>query len=190
MKNRIMRLFVWLGRLHLCRGFGVQSPTDYAFIRYVINEHYPYYAYEELLHQHPGADAISRKLAQFYFRASNYLQPSVIVDAHPTNDLYILYMHAGCRKARIVDDVTATDTVDMMRITLNGNYRDIVEQAFEKSSRTSLLIFEGIKDSADARAFWRQIQKDRRVGVTFDLYYAGVVFLDTDRFKQNYKVNF
>ena len=39
---------VWLSRINHCRGFGVQSPSAYAFIRYVVNEHYPYYAYEDL----------------------------------------------------------------------------------------------------------------------------------------------
>ena len=38
----------WLRRCGCNRGFGVQSPSAYAFIRYVINEHYPYYAYQEL----------------------------------------------------------------------------------------------------------------------------------------------
>ena len=37
----------WLCRCKYCRGFGVQSPSAYSFIRYVINEHYPYYAYSE-----------------------------------------------------------------------------------------------------------------------------------------------
>ncbi|MGN1262500.1 MAG: hypothetical protein ACI4TW_00545 [Prevotella sp.] len=190
MKNRIKRLVVWLGRAHLCRGFGVQSPTDYSFIRYVINEHYPYYAYEELQQRYPAPDYISRKLAQLYFRISNYRQPSVIVDIHPTNYLYMLYMYAGCRKTRIFDDVSIAGTIDILRITLKNDYRYIVEEAFKKSSKTSVFLFEGIKDSADAKEFWTQIQSDKRIGVTFDLYYLGVAFLDTDRYKENYIVNF
>ena len=42
------RWLVWLSRIHHCRGFGIQSPTDYAFVRYVVNEHWPYYAYDQL----------------------------------------------------------------------------------------------------------------------------------------------
>ena len=44
----IRRWLVWLSRIHRVWGFGIQSPTDYAFVRYVVNEHWPYYAYEEL----------------------------------------------------------------------------------------------------------------------------------------------
>ena len=32
--NLLTRLFVWLSRLHHCRGFGIQSPTDYWLVRY------------------------------------------------------------------------------------------------------------------------------------------------------------
>ena len=46
--NQLKRYLVWLGRIHRCGGFGIQSPTDYSFVRYVINEHWPYYAYDSL----------------------------------------------------------------------------------------------------------------------------------------------
>ena len=34
-------------RIGHCRGFGIQSPTDFMFVREVVNEHWPYYAYTE-----------------------------------------------------------------------------------------------------------------------------------------------
>ena len=45
MKDRLAYLWVWLRRIGNCRGFGIQSPADYAFVRYVVNEHWPYYQY-------------------------------------------------------------------------------------------------------------------------------------------------
>ena len=47
----IKRFIVWLRRVRYSRGFGVQSPWAYRFIRYVVNEHYPYYKYEHLAEQ-------------------------------------------------------------------------------------------------------------------------------------------
>ena len=46
--NPIKRYIIWLRRMSYSRGFGVQSPSAYRFIRYVISEHYPYYAYADL----------------------------------------------------------------------------------------------------------------------------------------------
>ena len=43
MNYKVQRYLHWLRRIKYCRGFGVQSPSAYRFIRYVINEHYPYY---------------------------------------------------------------------------------------------------------------------------------------------------
>ena len=63
----IRRWLVWLSRIHRVWGFGIQSPTDYAFVRYVVNEHWPYYAYEELTDK----DWLTEKLGRLYFRLAN-----------------------------------------------------------------------------------------------------------------------
>ena len=61
---------IWIYRWRHCRGFGVQSPSDYSFIRYVINEHYPYYAYDELYDQ-LNVDKLKKKKADLLFRIAN-----------------------------------------------------------------------------------------------------------------------
>ena len=75
--SRLKRLWIWLRRCSHSRGFGVQSPWAYSFIRYVVSEHYPYYAYDELRQRYAEADAVTRKLAEFYFRLANFRQPEV-----------------------------------------------------------------------------------------------------------------
>ena len=62
---------LWLRRIRHSRGFGVQSPTAYSFIRYVINEHYPYYAYSELAEQFPSTGWCERKLFRLYLRIAS-----------------------------------------------------------------------------------------------------------------------
>ena len=84
------RWLVWLSRIHHCRGFGIQSPTDYAFVRYVVNEHWPYYAYDEL-HEDQW---LREKLGRLYLRLANWRQPSVIL-----SDDYHQWFHAGCAKS-------------------------------------------------------------------------------------------
>ena len=63
--NRLIRGMIWLSRIGCCRGFGIQSPWAYSLVRYVINEHYPYYAYECLAKDFPEADAVRRKMGEF-----------------------------------------------------------------------------------------------------------------------------
>ena len=67
-------LAVWLSRIGHCRGFSVQSPSAYAFIRYVINEHYPYYAYDDMLKAWPDIKGLRLKLCRLYFRLANFAQ--------------------------------------------------------------------------------------------------------------------
>ena len=73
--QRFRHFFVWLKRIGHCRGFGIQSPTDYWLVRYVINEHWPYYQYETL---GTDDDWLTQKIGRLYFRIANWLQPKVI----------------------------------------------------------------------------------------------------------------
>lgn len=68
------RLWIWITRLTCCRGFGIQSPSAYSFVRYVVNEHYPYYAYADLADSFPQLGKRERKLGEFYCRLANFAQ--------------------------------------------------------------------------------------------------------------------
>lgn len=184
------RLWVWLMRARHSRGFGVQSPHDYGFIRYVVNEHYPYYAYSELEREIPGLDSKERKMCRLYFRMANHLQPSTVVDCGSDSTAFARYVVAGCRKVRVAMDISRAESIDLLRLPLMGDYEAAFEQAMAKASASSVFVLEGIKSDRKARRFWAGLLRDERVGVTFDLYYAGVIFFDKGRYKQNYKVNF
>jgi hypothetical protein len=166
---------LWLRRVLHCRGFGIQSPTDYAFVRYVINEHWPYYQYRELGH---GDDWLTRKLGRLYFRLSNWRQPAVIV-----SDRYADYLAAGCRRARLVQGVDGI--VELARFTVEQE--GLVCQAMDNTDSRSLLVVEGIGRRPDV---WRRLVDDPRSRVTFDLYYCGIVTFDNKRTKQHYIINF
>ena len=62
----------WLRRCGCSRGFGVQSPSAYAFIRYVINEHYPYYAYQELQERLSWFDKRGHQTGRLLLRLANF----------------------------------------------------------------------------------------------------------------------
>ena len=166
-----------MSRIHRCRGFGIQSPTDYAFVRYVVNEHWPYYAYDEL-HE---ADWLREKLGRLYLRLANWRQPSVILsdDYHP-------WFHAGCHQSDILHLTSyILHQIELARITIDqwDTFIDLLPHCDEQT----VLVVEDIWRNPQQ---WQQIARDARTGTTFDLYYCGIVFFDTKRYKHNYIINF
>ena len=171
--NQLKRCLVWLSRIHRCRGFGIQSPTDYSFVRYVINEHWPYYAYE----QFNSDDWLTKKLGRLYFRLSNFVQPKEMLA-----DDYEQYWHAGCYRTKFVPII---NKVDLIRIDAEDT--DAVSKMIDKCEQQSILVVEGIWRNW---ALWHQIENDSRTSITYDLYYCGIVLFDKTRFKHNYIINF
>ena len=171
--NRLKYALVWLSRLNHCRGFGIQSPTDYRFVRYVINERWPYYAYDSL---GQNDNWLRRKLGLLYFRLVNERQPATIVDWLGYRD----YLEAGCGKARMVEE--AKD-VDMAFVPIKTDYHGL----FQECNGQSVVVFQDIHTYPD---YWHCIEHDPRTTVTFDLYYCGIVLFDPKREKQNYIINF
>lgn len=175
--NQIKRIFVWLRRLPYCRGFGIQSPTDYAFVRYVINEHYPYYAYDYLNHQE--GNWLNHKLGRLYFRLANWRQPS-----NMKKDDYASYWQCGCKNVCLSGQLEAAELV---RVDINDYSESFLQQFYPLVDDQSVLVIEGIWKNW---ALWHRIQADLRVRVTFDLYYCGIVLFDSKRQRQHYIVNF
>ena len=180
----IKRFVVWLRRARYSRGFGVQSPWAYRFIRYVVNEHYPYYKYEHLAEQVYGIDKTTRKLCKFYFRLANYQQAHTFVDCYPASSYYKIYVDAGCQKAnyhRITDATSEEELIhlfsnigeySMLRVPLVANYRTVVDKALDHLPSSSVLIIENIKRDKETQKYWSEL------------------ISDYDMVKQSYIVNF
>ena len=198
----IKRFIVWLRRVRYSRGFGVQSPWAYRFIRYVVNEHYPYYKYEQLDEQVNGIDKRTRKLCKLYFRLVNYQQPHVFIDCYPVSSCYKNYVNAGCQKAqyyKVTKETTEEELLQIfsnageysiVRVSLIENYRLLVDKALDHLSSTCVLVIENIKRDKEVKAYWAELVSDTRTGISFDLYYCGVLFLNRNMVKQSYVVNF
>ena len=173
---RLMHILVWLSRINHCRGFGIQSPTDYWFVRYVINEHWPYYQYAML---RKNDKWLVKKLGCLYFRIANWRQPKTVIC-----DGSQIYLQAGCKTAVLNEKA---DQADLILIKLEGDYHSRMLSIYNKVNERTVLILEGIwKD----KSFWQEIAEDGRTGVTFDLYYCGIVLFDKKRHKKNYIINF
>ena len=195
--SQIGSLLVWLRRSRHSRGFGVQSPWAYRFIRYVVNEHYPYYAYDDLSRLYEGYPKQIQKLCRLYFRIANFWQAEQALDysaASETdvNQLYGTFMKRGCNKLEVVPIRHAADfsSVRLMRLSVEGDYRQVFEKAVSLANASTMIIVEQIKRDKGSRTFWKSIVDDPRCITTFDLYYCGIIFFDKKRYKENYVVNF
>ena len=94
----VRRWLVWTGRIGRCRGFGVQSPWAYRMVRYVINEHWPYYAYAPLAARYPQQGVIGRRVCELCLRLANRLQPRRVALYGIDGDAMGGYIQAGCRR--------------------------------------------------------------------------------------------
>ena len=179
---QLKRWLVWLSRIHKCQGFGIQSPTDFDFVRSVVNEHGLYYAYDEL----QADNWLQRKLGELYLRVANWRQPATIL----TND-YQSWFKAGCRSAHITNHnsqfsiLNSQFSIELARIEIEQHVQ--LEGLYPHCNQQSVIIVEGIWRNWDA---WHAIEHDSRTGTTFDLYYCGIVYFDTQRYKHNYRINF
>ena len=172
--NRLQQALVWLSRIGHCRGFGIQSPTDYRFVRYVVNEHCPYYAYEQL-----GRDDHwqRRKLGRLYFRLANELQPPLVADLVGYAD----YLQAGCRRARISQELSAEAALIIAPPTASA------ESLLQAARPGTMLVVE---DIGRRPGCWTAIAAQPQATVTYDLYYCGIAICLPQRTKQHYIVNF
>lgn len=195
MNYKVQRYLHWLRRIKYCRGFGVQSPSAYRFIRYVINEHYPYYAYDELRKELPRLDSLTRKRMELYFRVANFRQASLWLDFCERNDVIATYVGRGCHATQVrritdLQQITADDRIEVLRICPSAGCEALLEAALQKTDDHTLFIIEDIGYNDTAKRMWQKLIESDLTSVSYDLYYLGIVFFDRKRYKANYVVNF
>ena len=187
---------VWLSRIAYCRGFGIQSPSAYRFVRYVINEHYPYYAYADLQQRVPVESCVALSLLRLCLRVANHLQPQYIVDQQDgLSQQRRQYFEAGCRSAQylgLTDGLSAQvqKASRLIRVSATATDAATISRLCTSADSHTLLIIDHIAHDRNTRQLWRQVVADPHTGVSYDLYYCGIVCFDRSKYKRNYKINF
>lgn len=192
LKYRVKWIWNWIHRMGYSRGFGVQSPSAYSFIRYVLTEHYPYYAYDELKMRFKSFDHATKKMGRLYFRLANYAQASHWFDYHSAEQPYAAYVHEGCRKTvfQAIDGKTIPNVFRIARLSMTEDYQAVYEALCKVATDDSILILEGINDNKDTKAFWKRVQESQKATRTYDLFLCGIIVFDTSKHKHHYIVNF
>ena len=176
-----------LPRLPQSFGFGVQSPSAYSFIKYVINEKCPYYSFDLLNKTFFDIPIKEIKLYQLYFRLANYLQPHSWIDLTSHSDISSKFVTAGKKQInyQFISDVSEIHSFDIALVDEIDELQ--IKKLIGSAKKDSLVIIEHIYTSKEKKSFWKRIIQDNRVSVTFDLYECGLVFFD-DRPKNHYKL--
>ena len=195
MNYKVQRYLHWLRRIKYCRGFGVQSPSAYRFIRYVINEHYPYYAYDDLRKELPRLDSLTRKRMELYFRVANYRQASLWLDYSRRDDTIAIYVGRGCNATRVrniadLQQPVSGDKIEVLRICPIAGCESVLAAALKQVDDRTLFVIEDIGYNDTAKRMWQKLLESDLTSVSYDLYYLGIAFFDRKRYKNNYIVNF
>ena len=213
--------WIWLKRCTHSRGFGVQSPSAYRFIRYVINEHYPYYAYDDLKKHVGSLSQHEQKMGRLFFRLANFWQPA---SCYCDNPQLLEFALAGSRKMRTGKIIEFLSDEHFLASVHHANFLDnkshlsfnefhasyksrsalsedriliwvdadsavdVLDGLLPKCTSQTLLVVDGMQRKK--HVLWKKIQESNHVGITYHLYYCGIVFFDKSVYKQHYEVNF
>lgn len=201
----LIRPFIWLSRFrHRC-GYGVHSPFAFNLITDVIYEKTPYYAYELLpIEEKKQAKEKSwkkesQKVNRLLFRLVNKVQPQTILEvgcpsassiylqgAKPSAD----FLFASDLSELFLEAETSVDLLYLNDEKKPALMEEVFNVCVNRTTANSLFIIKGIGYSRSMKALWKRLEKDERVGVTFDLYDVGLLFFDKTKIKQHYIVNF
>jgi len=191
----IWRTFVWLGRIRRCKGFGVQSPWAYSLVCDVINAHDTRADYERLSLRFGHLSHIERKLYKLYLRLAERIKPDIAANVSNDDEAFRAYINAGCPTTEFVTIASLHKDGEERRcafirlVPSESLFRQIGE--ISKAAQDGwTVIVEDIHGCANTRQAWSKIVKELPQTVTFDLYYCGLIFFDSKRYKQNYIINF
>ena len=170
------RFFTFLKRIRHCAGFGVQSPTDYAFVREVIYERWPYAQYAELEAHYGDTGSFLLKLSQLLLRVSNYAQASQIGVIGNLPPVMEAHLKAGCRKSEIM-------TVKGQKSKDKGRGEGTLDFSPSSLDIFPLLIATELNDQ------WQEYISQEHI-ISYDLYYLGIAFYDEKRYTEGHVINF
>lgn len=144
--NRIKRYYTAFRRYNRSKGYGVHSPFAYNFIRNVLREKYPYYAYSELKEQRKRAKVLSVKKsgqqrlisysnAKMIFRIARYFNPDIILQIGTTH---------GVASSALLK---ATDSANIILFLGENNHDDVVYHEITKQYADRILTKQSLSEA-------------------------------------------
>ena len=148
---------------------------------------------QELQEQLPQLNRREHKVGRLLLRLSNHWQPIVRLCNH---HIFDAYLKAGCMNT---ESFEIADSLSF----LNKNVKTMVVVDLDKQPMEFvlknllplchsqvMLVLLGNLHARKTYSSWLRLQESEFSGITYDLYYVGVVFFDHKIYKQHYRVNF
>lgn len=220
MVQTIRRIWNQCKRWKNVRGFGVQSPSDFFLVSFVIYERTPFHAYA-LLEEVQQASGLKsdyrRKVNRLLLRLVNHYQPQTVIEVGTGNGWHTEYLFAGNRRMTLYTfdteirenvarrwtgqkrihyhtyeewNVLPDTAVDFIHIAQTEQYADHVERLLPYVHRKTCMVIERPYINKEKALWWKTLLTDPRIRISFDLYELGILLFDTDRYKENYTINF
>jgi len=170
-------------RLPRTRGFGVQSPFAYRFLREVITERWPYYAYDDL--KTLSRDEDERRLGQLLLRLSNHFGPRQWYFG--SDDIlrrYKAYVSAGCHRTQCISELP--NKVEIALLSANGSLQEVLQHV----SDDSVLILLDLRSCSFSCRDTMRLTIDAGATACFDLYNEAIIFFNSKLYPHIYKVNY
>lgn len=151
-----------LSRWSRTRGFGVQSPTDYRFLREVIRGRSDGQKHSFLSCRsfEEKKEALIQRLEQ-YVAAHSVPSADNPVNGHP----------------------------ELVTISLSDCSKEKVEMSLADIKENTILVVENINHDNQTHTLWQSIVADQRARTTYDLYYLGLALFEPKLTKMHYCVN-
>lgn len=208
-------MFDHLKRVRTAKGFGVHSPFAFNFITNILFEKYSYYAYfdipQYLSEKH--IDAPISSIHQLSFRIVNFFHPKNVLIVGRKQDYALpLFVNAASPEARIIC-LTDQETNSKMSEICEGKiefwhafrfeqmdaiivdmqllpkaYGISIENLLKISHNQTFWVIRHIDADKESRRFWKEVQNDPRIALTFDMRQDGIVILNSSYYKLNYLV--
>ena len=144
-----------------------------------------------------------RKLGQFYLRLANYVQPAMVMSLYFTDyesEHSKAYFQAGCATLRFVGVQPSEGVEEVSKSLRKKDRRNIIVHVNSLNvdvGQIKKLVgslhdgdFMVLDNMNAARHLWDETATSLENIVTFDMYYCGLIYIDSKRYKQNYIINF
>ena len=196
----------WLLRFRHRKGYGIHSPFAFSFVRDVVYETTPFYAYTPLHRLRARASSpLREKDDRLLFRLANFSEARriVVVGEEADVETSVAYIRAARPNAQIAvvpfaDDAALTDAISQMQAVdlaylaprVGTNWGSAWATVMQNASPRAVLAVYGIGFEWASCRTWHEAIADNRVRVTFNLSDFGVAFLESRFFKEDHIVDY
>ena len=199
----IERAAVWLARIGRGNGYGIHSPSAFAFVHDVVCHQGAHEAYARLhaLRHKRTAGSPPERDDRLLLRLAHYHHPTTALVIGRNAAQSLKYLKAGCGNCRfvylslanreeVVLEVQKLGSIDLLYADDATAWPAVWEEAIGHASPRALFIVRGIHASTESLNAWKQKSADPRVRTAYDLHYFGLASFEKRITKENYVVRY